>query len=92
MAKRPPHVWDADRLAEMMLMIDMVMHEYESQCYEAADRAPAKWRAFWMAEAAHCDWVRRSMMHRVQSWLDYANGRCPEVLCERTAGGQGHES
>lgn len=88
MAVRPKHVWDANRLAEMMFVIDAVLHEFETQCYEAADRAPETWRPYWMAEGAHCNRVRRSMLHRVQSWLDYAKGHCPEVLCERTAKGE----
>ena len=81
MARRPPSVWDANRLAEMMFLIDAVLHEYESQCYEAADRAPEQWRAYWMAEAAHASRSRAHMMHRVDEWLRYAKGHNVEVLC-----------
>lgn len=80
MAVRPASSWDARRLAEMLQIVDTILMDYESQCYEAADRAPAAWRAYWEAEAAQAHRTRVHLLHRIDEWLRYAKGHNVEVL------------
>lgn len=80
MAVRSPSSWDTSRLAEMLQIIDTTLMDYEAQCYEAANRAPPTWEAYWCAEAMQAHRVRLHMMHRIDEWLRYAKGHNVEVL------------
>ena len=77
-------------MAQLLQTIDLALGDYESQCYEAADRAPREWHRYWMDEAAAAHRTRMHMLRRVDEWLRYAKGRKVEVLCgeckERTHG------
>ena len=80
MSKRPPSSWSAERLSELLMIIDTTLMDYECQCYEAADRAPEAWRQYWTDEAAHAHRTRLHMLHRIDEWLRYAKGHNVEVL------------
>lgn len=68
-------------MARLLQLLDLVLGDYESQCYEAADRAPQEWSRYWMEEAATAHRTRMHMLHRVAEWLAYAKGHKVEVLC-----------
>ena len=78
--RRPQSTWDVNRLAELQRLLDVVLSDYVSQCYEAQDRAPAGWRTYWADEAAYVHRLRSSMLRRVQDFIDYAGGHAVEMI------------
>jgi len=75
--------WSANDLTELMLIVDYALNHYVSWCYEAEAVAPAAWRKFWQDEARSASATRRSLLHRMQTFVDYAAGRPVETLGQK---------
>lgn len=67
-------------MAQLQADLEHVFRRYEGQCLEAAGHAPELWREYWKAEAHHASLVRRSMLRKVQMFVDFAAGRNVETL------------
>lgn len=74
--------WDANRLAELMLLIDLALGEYEVWCYAAESVAPEQWRKSWRDEAQRATMTRRSTMDKLQMFINYAAGKHEERLSQ----------
>ena len=80
MTRRPKHTWDINRLVELQRRLDAALKDFESQCYEAQDRAPAEWRDYWRDEGTVSARTRTSLTNIAQLWIDYAAGQHVETI------------
>lgn len=67
-------------MAQLQADLEHVLRRYEAQCLEAASNAPQLWREYWHGEAHHASLLRRSMMRKVQMFVEFADGRNVETL------------
>lgn len=80
MTRRPKHTWDINRLAELQRRLDADLKDFEAQCYETQDRAPADWRDYWRDEGTVAARTRTSLTNITQLWIDYAGGAHVETI------------
>lgn len=67
-------------MAQLQADLEHVFRRYEGQCLEAAALAPELWRQYWQEEARYASLMRRSMLRKVQMFVEFANGRNVETL------------
>jgi hypothetical protein len=72
--------WKINHLARLQADLNDALLRYESQCLEAAEVAPKEWREFWRAEANIAALNRKSLVNKVQMFLQYAAGNKVEEL------------